>query len=230
MSDQAARERPILFSGPMVRAILAGKKTQTRRIMKPQPQPNGGKGLHPVAPYRTPCGDWAWVLAATGIGGGDTFSCPYGKPGERLWVRETIEERMEHANFYYAADNRGVGETVYRLLNQRPHPRRRVIPSIHMLRAASRITLEITGIRVERLQAISEDDAQAEGVEPIWMVAGEHPEPSGQWTEDHAANYGEAYARLWDKINGPGAWEQNPWVWVVEFKRADQQSAQPKAA
>ncbi len=233
------RERPILFSSSMARAILDGKKTQTRRIIKP----SLGSSILGNTPGR-PKIDWQqavdirpflndggrsprwWTAHACRYSSPPAgiishFLCPYGNPGDRLWVRETWANRavtvdthgFTGAQIVYRADEPKGAE-----VNGDPL---RWHPSIHMRREDSRLTLEITGIRVERLNEISEDDAQAEGVEPVWMVAGEHPEPSGQWTEDHAANYGEAYARLWDKINGPGAWEQNPWVWCISFRRVE---------
>lgn len=239
------KERPILFSGPMVRALLDGSKTQTRRVVKPQPQPNGGAGLHPVAPYRNPAGNWAWVLAATGHGsGGNLFACPYGQPGDRLWVRETwgvvsnawdedgnlidwVPDRpaaaiheMPFGQGYYsghviyaadgphewAGDDDGGGE-----------PRSAWRPSIHMPRAASRILLEIVSVHVERLQEISQDDARAEGITDVGCVnCGESEQKCS--CDFPMPDPRDSYVRLWESINGPGSWEANPWVWVVEFK------------
>lgn len=204
-------DRPILFSAPMVRALLDGTKTQTRRVVKPQPQPNGGAGLHPVAPYRNPRGLWAWVLAATGHGsGGNLFACPYGKPGDRLWVRETwtthaflddIPPRdLTTRSLHYQAD--GVIKTG------------KLRPSIHMPRWASRITLDVTGVRVERLQGISADDAKAEGAPPSHQSIDRVSRELGY--ADFPRSW---YAQLWEQINGPGSWDANPWVWVVSFKR-----------
>ncbi len=212
------KERPILFSAPMVRAIFEGRKTQTRRVVKPQPQPNGGEGLHPVAPYRNPHGSWSWVLAATGHGsGGGLFDCPYGQPGDRLWVRETWQGPL-------IDDDLGANELPK---NQYENPRYcqykadggptpefedadgelvcRWRPSIHMPRWASRINLEITAVHIERLRNISVSDAIAEGYDG---TVDNPVDPSIEW-----------YAGLWEQINGPGSWAANPWVWVVEFKQ-----------
>lgn len=160
------KERPILFSGAMVRAILDGSKTQTRRVCKldvrgGMPQPELDSLLR---------------------------CCPYGQPGDRLWVRETWAKtyvRQAGAEWfvYATGDNRTDYGGPWK-------------PSIHMPRAASRITLEITGVRVERLGEISESDARAEGVQSV-----------------------AEFKELWASINGLGSWEANPWVWVVEFRR-----------
>lgn len=169
-------ERPILFSAPMVRAILAGTKTQTRRIVK---VPKRFEGFsHPSA-------------------AGVDFSCPYGWRSDRLWVRETFSyDRAMHERgdrcvpWYWADGNPTYGDWT------RPKP------SIHMPRWASRITLWITDVRVERLNDISQHDAMAEGV-----------------SVDSPATFQAvaAYRDLWESINGPGSWAENPYVWVIEF-------------
>lgn len=191
------RERPILFSGPMVRALLAGTKTQTRRAIKPQPyvdemgnacwngwnygQDTSGRPLFKTLASPIPLSRMKRVL------------CPYGQPGDRLWVREAWAALT--TGFAYRADP---------IWNSPPAAR--WIPSIHMPRAASRITLEVTEVRVERLQDISEADAVAEGA----------------FTDPACPAY-DAYRSLWESINGPGSWDANPWVWVVEFQRVGQQ-------
>lgn len=177
------KERPILFSGPMVRAILAGTKTQTRRVVKLK----DGQYMPPSQSADGP--GWAQLLRG----------CPYGKPGDRLWVRETWFDAVSalHSCVLYRASDDHPGNEV------------KWSPSIHMPRWASRITLEITGVRVERLRSISAEDAIAEGV-------GEH----GQLDGVHVANNPiGAYGVLWREINGPDSWEANPWVWVVDFKQ-----------
>jgi len=179
-------ELPILFSGEMVRAILDGRKTQTRRVVK-LPVSEIGK----MVKYR---GDWVLPCEWS----------PYGKSGDRLWVRETwwqwggTEKRIS-----YRADT---------LPSFAPNGGFR--PSIFMPRWASRITLEVVDVRVERLQDISEDDAKAEGV----MA-------SGGWNADdteYCVGYRTAFSRLWDSINAKRgySWATNPWVWAVEFKVA----------
>lgn len=184
--------RPILFSAPMVRALLAGRKTQTRRAIKPQPQPNGGRRLTKLAPYLCEDGRWNWVLAATGHGTGDPFLCPYGAPGDELWVRETWAQGLVAC--VYHADGTKV---------------QRWQPSIHMPRWASRITLRIEEVRIERLQDISEADAIAEGAPAVSLhdLDGASIAPSRRYRE------------LWESINGAGSWRENPWVWAITFER-----------
>lgn len=210
------RERPILFSTPMVRAILAGAKTQTRRVVKPQPDIVAEGGT--VVGVSTAQDQRYGRL-------GKALRCPYGQPGERLWVREAfIHEPADYcweasvsipcrpaATVYRAdvdGDTRGAGWT----------------PSIHMPRSLSRITLEVTGVRVERLQDISKADAMAEGapsshrsIDRISRAFG-YPDFPRSW-----------YAQLWESINGPGSWDANPWVWVVEFRRANEKTHRPAA-
>jgi hypothetical protein len=195
------KERPILFSGPMVRALLDGSKTQTRRIIKPQPD-NDPKKHHPIKPYCTSLGQWNWVLAATGHGCGDPFDCPYGQPGDRMWVREAVAEIS--CRLTYRADTDDGAHCQVK----------RWTPSIHMPRIWSRILLEITGVRVERLQDISEADALAEGI----------PRDTGVGTQFCRAEPRNGYQHLWESINGDSSWDANPWVWVIEFKRVDQSS------
>jgi hypothetical protein len=197
------KERPILFSGPMVRAILDGWKTQTRRVVKPQPPREAGLGLA-VNTYSEP--DYYQALFFRGPtvespGMGEPVRCPYGKPDDRLWVRETFATRhpydLEEEHLTYRADYLGLSEGI---LSAGWGWK----PSIFMPRWASRITLEVTNVRVERLQDISEEDCQAEGIEE---VAG---------SDDFRA----MYKVLWDSINGKKyPWASNPWAWVVEFNK-----------
>lgn len=186
------KERPILFSAPMVRALLAGTKTQTRRVVKKLPwfDPPGNRWYIPLGQRSFKCDAEreAWQHMPK--------CCPYGQPGDRLWVRETFMDLG--ACYLYRAD---AGAEAERALAAPGQPWK---PAIHMPRAASRISLEVTGVRVERLQDISEADVQAEGCTGS---------PLG-----HAAD-AMLYPKLWDSINGPGAWERNPFVWVVEFRR-----------
>lgn len=178
------KERPILFSAPMVRAILDGTKTQTRRVIK-------GLALNWIADGFCP----EFIACA------ENKLCPYGQPGDHLWVRETFLGwyNTDDGSFSHAAAYRADG---YKLENGEKWR-----PSIHMPRAASRITLEITGVRVERLQDISPEDCLAEG------IRGEHGNGRCDLTT--------AYADLWEQINGLGSWDANSWVWVVEFKRVE---------
>lgn len=201
------QKRPILFSGSMVRAILDGTKTQTRRVISPvQPRDDG---LWPAG--RDPVPD-----------------CPFGAPGDRLWVRETFGLTLEHddngepTNARRVLDGDGVPHwVVYRA----DHPNwvwtdgdgyagpSLWRPSIHMPRWASRLMLEVASVRVERLHDISEEDARAEGVEPTVIDDGAvlHRYPARRH-----------FQALWENINGPGSWERNDWCWVVGFRRVEQ--------
>lgn len=201
------KERPILFSAPMVHAILAGTKTQTRRVVKPTPPP--GAHLHNItcqSGYRY-AADPALILPAFDPNQGRVrWDCPYGQPGDRLWVREAWQAELRWD--WTAPRDIKRGSPIYFEFGDEAVPacagKKR--PSIHMPRWASRITLEVTSVRVERLQDISEDDAYAEGVK--------HSEHGGITARD-------GFRRLWESINGAGSWDTNPWVWVVEFKRTE---------
>ena len=176
----------------MVRAILAGNKTQTRRVVKPQPEQ-----------WTTPdgCGTSAIWPAVNYNGRVAAMRCPYGQPGDRLWVREsTAEDCIGSASFArYTAD--GFTSRIAWWYS------RKACPSIHMPRWASRILLEITSVRVERLHEISEADAKAEGVTLPKRTCTMY---DGIWRDEYHA--------LWESINGPRTWAANPWVWVIEFK------------
>lgn len=210
-------ERPILFSAPMVRALLAGRKTQTRRVVKPRHDWH----VDEVPDERGVFRPWpifeAYVYAEP-----ETVEvpCPYGSPGDRLWVKESIrrvaepvgEERWCESE--YIADGEPTEADVWPWKN-------RALPSIHMPRGLSRLTLEVTAVRVERLQAISEEDAKAEGVKPFFeehsSIGPDQRITSGELAAD--APFRASFAVLWDTINEATSWAANPWVWVVEFKR-----------
>lgn len=224
------KERPILFSAPMVRAILDGTKTQTRRIMKPQPTVsedgwfswNGHAPNSPYGAYATNHIDKESLRLFVGP------SSPFGKPGDRLWVRETwgLEVRAHGGGtgeFYtYRATN---PDAVYCKCADGSSIPIKWKPSIHMPRKASRILLEIVGVRVERLNDISEEDAKAEGLKyhslyREWGGVEPHPAssislPQWRWYETPK----KAFSNLWESINDKGSWDANPWVWVIEFKR-----------
>lgn len=237
----AIKERPILFSAPMVRAILEGRKTVTRRAIKVQPHIDVsgnfcvGNSNYGQDGYGNP-------VTKHFVNG----CCPYGKLGDRLWVRETFALLGNedgccidwHDNLV-KGDERGAAR-IYRAscplgdygLNQIPakaewKPDTEAMeydgawrPSIHMPRWASRILLEITDVRVERLQDITEAQAKAEGVRPMrygsdtWVS---REGPGNLVTPWPTAK--EAFGDLWNSINGPHAWEANPWVWCVSFQR-----------
>jgi len=197
------KARPILMNGEMVRATLSDLKTQTRRIVKPQPQTDGGSGRHPVRPFQMPDGRWRWVLAATGVGVGEPFECPMGVTGDRLYVRETWARSRN--NWLYAASCAGLSpRECVEEWDWSSGMRDRWSPSIHMPKRASRITLEITDVRIERVQCITNADALAEG-----CVAGER------------ASESDAFHNLWDSIYGPESWAANPWVFAVTFRRIE---------
>ncbi|WP_434695392.1 hypothetical protein J3P89_19515 [Pseudomonas sp. Z1-14] len=206
------KERPILFSAPMVRAILEDLKTVTRRPVKG----TALKWLEEFVPEFV-------VHSANGL-------CPYGQPGDRLWVRETfIDLRgtgVEHRpdpdgplqRYAYAADCRPGSHSD----EARKDFGLKYKPSIHMPRAACRILLEITAVRVERLQDISEEQARSEGVRLM-------RDGSGTWVSREGpgnlvtpwSTAKEAFGDLWSSINGPGAWDANPWVWAITFRRVE---------
>jgi len=187
------KERPILFSDAMVRAILAGTKTQTRRAVKPQP------ARMTESQQR---GRFFWFESGD-EGNVREGRCPYGVPGDRLWVRETFSQSLDTGEvIWYWADG-----------NPRDDGWTRAKPSIHMRRAHSRITLEIKSVRVERLHDISEADAIAEGID--WSPTMGGYNCAGEW-RNHSV---PIYRQLWESINGAGAWDANPWVWVIEFER-----------
>lgn len=211
------KERPILFSGPMVRGLLSGQKTVTRRLLK---MPHG-----------------LWETSATGELIPIPVKCPYGQPGDRLWVRETwycdhfeVQKGpyLQPADMHDLDQSRLDGELVYAADGLAPYEQEQPTwkPSIHMPRWASRILLEITDVRVERLQdgegeTAFESRYIAEGINRIHQGDGDyafHPfksEPGpGNWTDPF-----DAWRELWVSINGPESWNANPWVWVIEFKR-----------
>ena len=208
------KERPILFSGPMVRAILDGRKTQTRRIVK---------DLIFDPEHDLPCmitEDGPLAFPERFYDG--SIKCPHGAVGDYLWVREAWAPLVvgNENDYIYRADH-------HKGLEKRDGDQKWK-PSIHMPRIACRLMLQITGVRVERLNDISGDDAVSEGIEAEvadqtmcfrnyldeqdWFV---HWGDGKDWRD--AAK--ESYQSLWELINGPGSWAANPWVWVVEFRK-----------
>lgn len=208
------RERPILFNADMVRAVLDGRKTQTRRIMKNQPVPSKTR----EGDFWFSCNKMHSMVHVSDFTPGNclmpdaheffSMSCPFGAVGDRLWVRETCQA-VEHESgldvVRYPADGNEIPVKAHPLdagrwvdLYRYRGCEGKIVPSIHMPRWASRITLEITGVRVERLQDISVADMQAEGM---------------RWREE--------FPCLWETIYGEESWKANPWVWVVEFKRVE---------
>lgn len=239
------RERPIIFSAPMVRAILAGRKTQTRRVMKPQPsegwEPHAYDDLHKMVDGEFVFRNEEPVVVGWGPvdeEGYEGHRSPYGRPGDRLWVRETWKPvevdvrtgdkpwQVKHGvdgilykanNFFIPIENTPEAGEAW---GEAYHPRGEVWrPSIHMPRWASRLTLEVVDVRVERLQAISEEDARAEGITDGGCLNCGNPEPCECPYPTPDAR--DAFIGLWDSLNAKRghAWDANPWVWVVEFKR-----------
>jgi hypothetical protein len=222
------KERPILFSGEMVRAILEGRKNQTRRALKKQPLD--------ILPMKVP-GAWVTLRTRDPEPHGDLIGCRFGVPGDRLWVRETFV--LEHCEddpkvpadrplFHYEStdpmneyDNEYWMIPHYKATDPAPdlyygdidenddgEPKCKWTPSIFMPRWASRISLEIVGVHIERLQVISEEDACSEGVEALHIIF------------DHGKSYRDTYMELWNQLNkkrGFG-WDVNPWVWIIKFK------------
>ena len=192
------KEYPILFSTEMVRAILEGRKTQTRRVIKPQPyfeNTHFGTRTH-----------LAWITSSFRTLEEIAQYCPYGQSGSKLWLRETF------CQVCYKKDS--VKDVCYKEDLDVEHMACKLVkfaPSIHMFRWASRITLEITDIRVQRLQEISEEDAIAEGTQSVTELKGKHVQAT--WTER------QAYKNIWDSINGKThPWSSSPWVWAITFK------------
>lgn len=221
------KERGMIFNGEMVRAILDGRKTQTRRIMAPQPADDIERGIFPNPEVI------GWKSSRRHKHGSTTAHfCHYGKPGDRIWVRETFQGPLfdydlmdsyckdptlfEKPEFcVYKAD--GVPAPEFYDADDELHCCWR--PSIHMPRWASRILLEITDVRVERLNAISEEDARAEGIIDGGCLNCGEPEPCGCVNPEPDAT--DAFAYLWQSIYGQENWNANPWVWVIEFERVE---------
>jgi hypothetical protein len=219
------KTRPILFTGEMVRAILAGRKTQTRRVCK------SVLGIGQITELeRSTTPHYDWIFRDKRMRWNDLRHdemlerCPHGAPGDRLWVRETWAWPGEEHVLYRADEH---ARDFKRRCDADPMmPQWTWSPSIHMPRELSRITLEVTDVRVERVRSISEADCIAEGL-ALHPTADGWPSPAlvgSLFDEVH-----DAYQNLWDSINAKRGycWEKNPWVWVVEFKAANE-TAQEK--
>ena len=211
-------ERGMIFNGEMVRAILDGRKTQTRRPVK-----------FPILDRNLGC-ELAGNELAGELSAGNYLNSAFGKPGDRIWVRETFQGPLfdydlmdsyckdptpfEKPEFcVYKAD--GVPAPEFYDADDELHCCWR--PSIHMPRWASRILLEITDVRVERLNAISQEDAQAEGMERAgWRPTYSDPDSGGEVMTPY-----DNFAELWSSIYGEESWNANPWVWVISFKRVE---------
>lgn len=213
--SESVIEKPLLCNAEMVRAILDGRKTNTRRPMEPQPD---GK-LEVLGG----CDDF--MLGGTHGKKSSVWRCPFGKPGDRLWVREcfAVVPHVNDNGSKHKAKGDGTGVTWRADWNGNPSGFKWK-PSIHMPRWASRINLEITDVRVERVQEISKEDAIAEGIESQprrygkdldWKYYGKWLEKHNQWSSCPI----NSFESLWNAIYGVNAWDLNPWVWVVAFKK-----------
>ncbi|WP_323091591.1 ASCH domain-containing protein [Klebsiella variicola] len=215
------KERGMIFNGEMTRAILDGRKTQTRRIMKAQPSEDFTPmnmaletdykarwytpGVVDKDGYLQPASKKVFGVSNENEG----YSCPFGSVGDRIWVREAWARYNIDQNSH---------DIAYRATTPADWPEEgRWRPSIHMPRWASRILLEITDVRVERLNAISQEDAQAEGMELTgWRPTYSDPDSGGEVMTPY-----DNFAELWSSIYGDESWKANPWVWVISFKRVE---------
>ncbi|ENP7129680.1 hypothetical protein ACEB63_003091 [Raoultella planticola] len=231
------KERGMIFNGEMVRAILDGRKTQTRRIMKVQPKPSKSRPgdfwfsskklesmvhVSDLAPGNSPIADYHLFI--------QEHCCPFGAVGDSIWVRETFQGPLFDYDLMdsYCKDPTPFEKPEFCVYKADGAPAPEFydadgelhccwIPSIHMPRWASRILLEITDVRVERLNAISQEDAQAEGMELTgWRPTYSDPDSGGEVMTPY-----DNFAELWSSIYGEGSWKADPWVWVIEFKRVE---------
>ena len=214
-------ERGMIFNSEMVRAILDGRKTQTRRPVK-----------FPVHDKNLGC-ELAGNELAGELSAGNYLNSAFGKPGDRIWVRETWQAIHDYCDENGHVDERRYARSIPRHRGNYWHPVYEEAwgnesredrefpwrPSIHMPRWASRILLEITDVRVERLNAISEEDARAEGIIDGGCLNCGEPEPCGCANPEPDATY--AFAYLWQSIYGQESWNANPWVWVISFERIE---------
>jgi hypothetical protein len=203
MSDTPI-SKPMLFSSSMILALLDGSKSMTRRMMKPQPDAAFlARGVEGIVPQWPAQNGVRWFMSD---GLSELVKCPH-PPGSRIWVKETFT--IANCEVVYRASVSKDDMDLSESWMEGPWK-----PSIFMPKWASRITLEVTAVKVERLQDISEEDAKAEGVSPICkccygLIPCSTSEPT--WLLP--------FQRLWETIHGPGSWEQNPWLWVYQFKR-----------
>ncbi|HDH1373442.1 TPA: hypothetical protein PIT97_002063 [Klebsiella quasipneumoniae subsp. similipneumoniae] len=219
------KERGVIFNGEMVRAILHGRKTQTRRIVK------GTDGAVKFCKEWDINGEEIFVVLGekdhTGMNPVlGALSCPFGAVGDRIWVREAFRVHSLATNVatlaYKASERNSWTEQTHRVpvaVCNKPATPEKWTPSLHMPRWASRILLEITDVRVERLNAISEEDARAEGIIDGGCLNCGEPEPCGCANPEPDAT--DAFAYLWQSIYGQESWNADPWVWVIEFKRVE---------
>ncbi|SSL02235.1 ASCH domain-containing protein [Klebsiella pneumoniae] len=230
------KERGMIFNGEMVRAILDGRKTQTRRIMKVQPSEDFTPmnmaletdykarwytpGVVDKDGYLQPVSKEVFGVSNENEG----YSCPFGAVGDRIWVREAFRVHSRATDVatlvYKASERNSWTEQTHRVpvaVCNKPATPEKWTPSLHMPRWDSRILLEITDVRVERLNAISQEDAQAEGMELAgWRPTYSDPDSGGEVMTPY-----DNFAELWSSIYGEESWNANPWVWVISFKRVE---------
>jgi len=221
------RELPIRYLAPMVRALRDGNKTQTRRLIDPQP-PSGSHPFYILSSNnKKDEGKWRFTakldhFSETVLG---PIACPYGKPGDRQWVQEAW--RVSSAHDYLPPSQLPRGLTVEYLADGPGIFDGKTRPPSHMPRWASRITLEVTGVRTQRLQDISEADALAEGIAELPLQAGQ---PGAWWSADptqpalHGRTPVDAFRLLWQSIYGQNSWSDNPRVWAISFQLIHSQS------
>lgn len=215
-------DRPILFSAPMIRAILDGRKTVTRRLVTG----------HDVIEERDDGTPWPYYTTwGHGDDGSPWMACPYGVPGDRLWVKETFAERVDIDGKDPAQRSRAKHYLMFKADGEDPrdpdnfHTWGRWRSPRYMPRWASRLTLDVVSVRVERLHEITEEDARAEGVRELPLQEGK---AGAWWTADPSASLAApdpvlAFRKLWDSLNAKRApWDSNPWVWRIEFRRVVQ--------
>ncbi|MDD1850585.1 hypothetical protein ACNPB1_19830 [Klebsiella pneumoniae] len=212
------KERGMIFNGEMVRAILDGRKTQTRRIIK-----DCTVGRDQISKFiqieKKFIGCYPEDVPEL-----IRECCPYGVPGDRIWVREAFRVHSRATDVatlvYKASERNSWTEQTHRVpvaVCNKPATPEKWTPSLHMPRWASRILLEITDVRVEQLNAISQEDAQAEGMELTgWRPTYSAPDSGGEVMTPY-----DNFAELWSSIYGADSWRANPWVWVIEFKRVE---------
>ncbi|HDS4464665.1 TPA: hypothetical protein QHX92_000978 [Klebsiella pneumoniae subsp. pneumoniae] len=212
------KESGMIFNGEMVRAILDGRKTQTRRIIK-----DCTVGRDQISKFiqieKKFIGCYPEDVPEL-----IRECCPYGVPGDRIWVREAFRVHSRATDVatlvYKASERNSWTEQTHRVpvaVCNKPATPEKWTPSLHMPRWASRILLEITDVRVERLNSISQEDAQAEGLELTgWRPTYSDPDSGGEVMTPY-----DNFAELWSSIYGDESWQANPWVWVIEFKRVE---------
>jgi hypothetical protein len=227
------KERGIIFSGDDPKLIAEGRKTQTRRLIKPQPESNTTR-MYPIQTldFSVDTNEWVreWLNKGRPWTDNVKFRCPYGIAGDRLWMREAFHIRRwgrKNSDRVLLVGWYGTGADFEITLTEKESALYRAwkrktgnFPSIFMFRSLSRALMDLLKVRAERVQDISEEDAKAEGVEPLLLPSGTVADLNeGDTTGGRRATFKAGYSALWDSLHGKGAWERNDWVWVLDFKR-----------